>query len=373
LLPVHLDVELVRLFLRRGGAAVVLPEVAQRTLDVRQRIEALVGEQRLRERAEPAHGNLVVRKRPAGERVAHDDPAGEQAAQIALAPRQRDHRGERVGRRHLLPRALIVAEEEHLVADDGAAERAAEDVPRKLRLAAARAAGGPRRRRQVVVPPVIERVAAELVRARLQDDVHQAAGHVSELGRVVVRLDADLLHRVRARLIRDQVVDRVVHVDAVEAEVVRLLALAVHERPAAADVLQTVEGARIGGHRAGGVERGGRQVPPLDRERLHLPLLQRVADHRVLGLQHGTRRHHLDALFDRAHFEREVDARRLVRRERHGRLHALEALQLRRDHVRPDRHAGDDVVAGFVRHAGVGDVRRLVGRRDREPRQRRLG
>ncbi len=56
--------------------------------------------------------------------------------------------------------------------------------------------------------------------------------------RVVVGFDADLFERVRARLIRHQVVDRVVHVDAVEREVVRLLALAVDIRPAAAGVLR---------------------------------------------------------------------------------------------------------------------------------------
>ena len=91
---------------------------------------------------------------------------------------------------------------------------------------------GPRRRRQLVVAPVVEAVPAELVRPRLDHHVDDGAGDVTELGRVVVRLDADLLHRIRARLVGDAVVDRLVRVHAVDREVVALHALAVDRRAA---------------------------------------------------------------------------------------------------------------------------------------------
>ena len=49
-------------------------------------------------------------------------------------------------------------------------------------------------------------------------------------------LDADLGERIRAWLIRDEVIDRLIHVDAIDRVVVRLLAVAIHVRTAAAEV-----------------------------------------------------------------------------------------------------------------------------------------
>ena len=190
------------------------------------------------------------------------------------------------------------------------------------------------------------------------------AGHVPELGRVVVRFDADLLHRVGTRLVRDAVVDRFVAVDAVDREVVDLLPLAVDRGPAAAP--QAVELVRLGGDRASRVERDGREIASLDRQLLDLIARGDGADDRVLGLQQRRRRDHLDPLLQRAELQLEVDARRLRRGQRDGGLDALEALKFRRDDVHTDRHAGDDVVAGFVGHAGISDVGGHAGRGDRE-------
>ena len=270
--PVDLDVELVGLFPGSALAQIVVAEVAQWTADVGPRIEGLVGQQVTRELAEAAHRNLVVRERLASLRIVDDDRRArrEQTAQIAVAPGVGDDRRERIGRRRLLASTLVVGEEEQLVLHDRPANGAAEDLAVEVRFAAAGPVGRPRRRRQLVVAPVVEAVAADVVGSRLDDHVDDRPGDVAELGRVVVGLDADLLHRVRARLVGDQVVDGVVHVDAVEHEVVGLFALAVDVGPAAAGVLQAVERARIGRGDPGGVERGGRQVAALHRQLLDL-------------------------------------------------------------------------------------------------------
>jgi hypothetical protein len=108
------------------------------------------------------------------------------------------------------------------------------DVAGELRLLAAQAVRGPGCRRKPVVAPILEGIPAELVRSRLDHHVDNGAGHVAELRGVVQGLDADLFHGVRARLVRDANVDRLVRVDAVEREVVGLLLLAVDEGPPAA-------------------------------------------------------------------------------------------------------------------------------------------
>ena len=132
-------------------------------------------------------------------------------------------------------RALVVGEEEQLVLHDRAAQRAAEDVLLALRLGRARAVVLPAVRVDVAVAVELEHVAAELVGAGLDDAAEHGAAHVAGVGRVVVGLDADLGERVGAGLVGDAVVDGLVHVEAVEHVVVRLLAVAVHERTAVAE------------------------------------------------------------------------------------------------------------------------------------------
>ena len=297
--------------------------------------------------------------------------ARQQAAQIALPPRVGHHRREGIGRRRVLPSALVVAEEEQLVLEDRPADRAAERIAREVGLRAARPVRGPRRRRQLVVTQIVEAVAAELIGPRLDDHVDDGAGHVAELRRVVVRLDADLLHRIRARLVEDAVVDALVRVDAVDREVVALDALAVDRRPAAAAHGVELVGIR-GGH-PGHVQRRRRQVAPLRRQALDLLPFHDLADDRVLGLQHRAHRHDVDPFLDAADLHLEVDARRLRRGQRHLRLRAFESRQIHGHHVLSDRDARDDVVAGIVGDAGVGDVRRLVGGGDGHAGHRATG
>ena len=212
--PVDLDVELVGLFPGSALAQVVVAEVAQGRLTWRG-IKGLVA---IRLRA-----NWLTRLTgiwlfgTAGQSADVDyDRRARAKTASTVAPGVGKYGRERIGRRRLLPSPLVIAEEEQLVLHDRPASRAAEDLAVEVRLAAAGSVGRPRRRRQFVVAPIVEAVAANSVGSRLDDHVDDRPGDVAELGRVVVGLDADLLHRVRARLVGDQVVDGVVHVDAVD-------------------------------------------------------------------------------------------------------------------------------------------------------------
>ena len=93
------------------------------------------------------------------------------------------------------------------------------------------------------------------------------ARHVAGVGRVVVGLDADLGQRVGTRLVRDEVVDRLVHVHAVDRVVVGLLAVAVDVRPAAAEVADRGERARVRRDHAGQQQRELPGVAAVERQR----------------------------------------------------------------------------------------------------------
>jgi hypothetical protein len=156
--------------------------------------------------------------------------------------------------------------------------------------------------------------------------------------------------------------------DAVEREVVGLLALPVDVGTAAAGVLQAVERPGIRRRHTSRVECRGREVAALDGELLDLLALELIAHHRVLRLQDGTGGDDLDALLDRAELQPEVDASGLRGLQLCLRLHALEALHVDADDVAADGDAGDDVVTRVVGDTGVGDVGRLVGGGDGKAR-----
>src|SRR5204862_4422602 len=176
------------------------------------------------------------------------------AREIAGAPRGGRDR-DVFGAGRVEPRALVIAENEPLVLLQGTAHRAAEDVLRPLRFRRVGSFVVPRVRVEVAVAVELEGVAAHDVRAGFDDVADHRAGDVPRIGRVVVRLDADLGERVRTGLIRHQVVDRLVHVDAVDRVVVRLFAVPVHVRPPAAEVADGGERPGIDGHRAGQEQR----------------------------------------------------------------------------------------------------------------------
>src|SRR5438552_3238998 len=83
-------------------------------------------------------------------------PRLQDGAQVAEPALYGDGRREGVRGRRVVAAALVVAEEDHLVAQERSAKRAAEDVARELRLAAAETIRIPGRRRQLVVAPILE-------------------------------------------------------------------------------------------------------------------------------------------------------------------------------------------------------------------------
>ena len=198
-----------------------------------------------------------------------------------------------------------------------------------------------------------------LVRARLDHHVDDGAGDVAELGRIVVRFDADLFHRIRTRLVGDGVVDRLVGVDAVDGEVVGLLQLAVDVGASASG--QAVERGhqRLGD--PGRIHRDERDVAGNRRQLFNLLAIRLDPDNRIFRLQHRAGGEDVDPFLDVADFHLEIDARCLRDRQRHLRLDAFEAGQPGRDDVFADRHARDDVIAGVVGDAGIRDVGGLVG------------
>ena len=124
-----------------------------------------------------------------------------------------------------------------------------------------------------------------IVRARLDDAADERAGNVAELGGVVVRLDADLRERVRTRLIRQQVIDRLVHIDAVEHVVVLLFALPVHVRPSRAEILRFGEAVRVRRRHAGHQQGELREVATVERQASDGRFRNHFSDDRVLSLQ----------------------------------------------------------------------------------------
>ena len=199
---------------------------------VRQRVQIRVVEQRGGNRADAAGRNLVAREDRTGDGIL--DRRGH-ARKVSAAPCFRRHR-DRLGPGRVEPRPLVVAEDEQLVLHDRAAESGAVDMLRPLRFRGVRPVVRPRVRVHAAVAIELEDVAADEVRPRLDDVADHGAGHVPRVRAVIVGLDADLREGVRAWLVGDQVVDRLVHVDAVNRVVVRLFAIAVHVRTAAAEI-----------------------------------------------------------------------------------------------------------------------------------------
>ena len=174
------------------------------------------------------------------------------------------------------PVALVAAEEERLVLHDRPADRAAELVLVELRLRqcddaavvlrVSRSSSARRARRCGSTRTAEPR---ERLRARLGDDADLAAGAGAELGRVVVRLDAELLHVLEARLQLERRRNLAVEVagrrvddrrafDAVVADHVLLVG--------AAAEAHVVPGAGAGVQRAGRLQHQLRHLPAVDRQ-----------------------------------------------------------------------------------------------------------
>ena len=233
----------------------------------------------------------------------------------------------------------------------------------------------PRVRVEVAVPVELEHVAPEPVGSRLEDAADHRAGHVADVGGVVVGLDADLRERVGVRLVRDPVVHRLGHVHAVEQVAVGLLAVAVDVRaPAAAAVARRVEAAGVRRQRTRHQQRQLARVAAVERQRRHGLGRDDLSDRRGLRLQDLTGPLDLDRLLDLAHGHLEIEPCDLLRLEPDGLGRGRpEPRQFGLDDVGADGHRGDRVVAGLVGDGHVTDVGSLVGGRDGDARQGAAG
>jgi hypothetical protein len=242
--------------------------------------------------------------------------------------------------------------------------------PRRLRRIGSNVVPGVRV--EVAVAVELERVPSHEIRPGLDHVADDGAGDVPGVGGVVVGLDADLGERVRAGLIGHEVVDRFVHVDAVDDVVVRLLAIAVHVRPPAPEIANRGERSRVDGDDARQQQRQLPGVAAVQRQADDGRARDHLADRRRFGLQQRRHPHDLHRFLDRAELQLEVHPQDLFRLDAdRPRRRGFEARQLRLEHVSPDRHRRDCVVARLVRHGRVIDVCRLVGRRHRGPRHGR--
>ena len=152
----------------------------------------------LRDRADPIGRDDVVRKRRparavgvAGQRIVDLRRGG---GEIAVAHRQRGHHAAKdvAG---VVNRALVVAEEEQLVAEDRPAERepALRELLRRRQVREVAA------RIRLLVVPEGEDAALQIVGAGLQRDVGDGSARSAELRVVVAGGDADRLDRLRRR------------------------------------------------------------------------------------------------------------------------------------------------------------------------------
>ena len=215
----------------------------------------------------PLHGNRVGRERTAGRGAAcagngrcrivnRRHTPGDGFGEHALALEQRRHRGDHRAPDRL-PLALIVEEEERLIAANGPADDATELIAAKLRL--------DRVGRREEVPRIQRFVSKELkggavkrVAPGLGGQVHHTAVEAPELGWRTVGFDLELLNGVDVR--KECHLPRLglQHGDAVEQ-------VFVGPGPSAVDARQRSRGRRRQRH-AGHQTREGDEAPAVERQ-----------------------------------------------------------------------------------------------------------
>src|SRR5215813_4909107 len=132
--------------------------------------------------------------------------------------------------------SLVVAEEEQLVLDDRPANRASEHVPTQLRCCNHPIRSPysqtvlPLIRVEDVVAEVLEGVAMERIRARLDRRVDDAALVVSEFRGRILSNQIEFLNRIRRWSQAQAVFGNLVVVQSIEQEVIGLLAVPVDIR-----------------------------------------------------------------------------------------------------------------------------------------------
>ena len=198
---------------------------------------------------------------------------------------------------------------------DGPAESAAELVENVMRL-------GLRQRREEIsgverlVAQKLVRAPPELVRARLDRDVHHAAGIPAEFGGIEAGLHLELLHGVDRRLDRHRGVQAVVVVDAVNEIRVAGIPRAVDEkrrpRPRIVGTVAAPDRPRRSKIRARHEDGQLGEVPLVQRKIQHVPLGHHVAQGGRFRFHQRDLLLHDHLLGDRAHLQREINSRGLV-------------------------------------------------------------
>ncbi len=297
-------------------------------------------------------GNPVTQERLPAEGI---DRGREQARRkIAVALGDRRHIGDpREALRQ--PRALVVGEEEGPIANDRAAQRAAELVPlvgrRRLVL-----------RREVVArveragPHKVGGAARQPVRARPRDDVDLGASRSAERGIRQARQHLELTDGVHRRPHRRGVELGIEVEHAIEQKCVGVLARAVDaEREVAADR----SGRSLsGGHRAGDEQREVEEVAPVEWQIAHLSGLDARPQRRCQRIDRQVRRPHNHDLVHRARLQHDAHAPGLVD-QHHGRLHhppeagVAHLHPIRAGFDRPHHEPAGIVGAGHHLHARV--------------------
>ena len=280
-----------------------------------------------------------------------DDVPGEGAArqrvvdhladggEVAVAHRRRGHGGDAI-LSLCDPRALVVREEEGPVLPEGAAQGSSE------LMLAERGPGdpGPVVEEVVGVERVVtqetERAAVELVGARPDLQVDDAAQRLSELGGVGARLQLELVEGVDAREHHHRLEPALVVVDAVEQERVVARALPVRGERCGIAPAQAARPVDVGSDDAScdtrNRARQADEVPPVEGQVLDLgrphrraQIRRRRLDERVFGL-------HRDRVGPVADVEGQIGAHLLVHRDQDSGQRCLpKARRLRDERVGP--------------------------------------
>ncbi len=104
---------------------------------------------------------------------------------------------------------------------------------------------------QRVIAEELEQAAVRLAGAWLQDDVEDSSLRIAEFRRGIASDDANFFDGIRCGLIGHQILGRLIVVDAIQQEIVRLRPVAVDKRtPSARRSLSGWEWKGVGGHDA---------------------------------------------------------------------------------------------------------------------------
>ena len=253
--------------------------------------------------------------------------------------------------------ALIAAEEEQLVLDDGAADDAAELIALQRVAVGGEIVLGV----EVVVAEEVEDRAVEGIGSGARDDVDDRAGMEAVLRGEAGGLHAEFLNGIGEWERQVHVGERVGVVGAVH-QVLGLGALAAGdgERDFAGIVLGADVVARGRGGGGAGKQNQVRRLPAVEGNVDHALRVDDLRYGLILGLHHGGRGVHLDGLGGSAHFEADVNAQVVADLDDDAGLHeGLKSLLADAELIRSHGKVGKAVSA--VGSAGDGALQSGVG------------